>query len=86
MLDPRTLVVAGHSGLAEIGDPTVAAGPRRSGRSRPIGSPRPHRPLRRRGPLGRVGPDGGIVAVLPNRRDPVAFDVWLLDLDTGEQP
>ena len=33
-----------------------------------------------------VGADGGIVAVPPNRRDPVVFDVWLLDLTTGEQP
>ncbi len=35
--------------------------------------------------LAGVSPDGGTVAVLSNRRDPVAFDVWLLDVDTGEQ-
>ena len=35
--------------------------------------------------LAGVSADGGTVAVLSNRRDPVAFDVWLLDLDSGAQ-
>jgi dipeptidyl aminopeptidase/acylaminoacyl peptidase len=34
--------------------------------------------------LAGVSPDGRTAAVLSNRRDGISFDVWLLDLDTGE--
>ncbi|WP_448619215.1 S9 family peptidase [Geodermatophilus sp. URMC 65] len=32
-----------------------------------------------------MSPDGRRVAILANRRDRAAFDVWLLDLDTGHE-
>jgi dipeptidyl aminopeptidase/acylaminoacyl peptidase len=35
--------------------------------------------------LAGVAPDGRRVAMLSNRRDEVAFDVWLLELDSGEE-
>lgn len=35
--------------------------------------------------LAGVSPDGRTAAALSNRRDGVSFDVWLLDLDTGEE-
>ena len=35
--------------------------------------------------LAGMSPDGRRVAVLSNRRDRAAFDVWLLDLDTGDE-
>ncbi len=35
--------------------------------------------------LAGMSPDGLRVAMLSNRRDGVAFDVWLLDLDSGEE-
>lgn len=35
--------------------------------------------------LAGMSPDGRRVAILANRRDRAAFDVWLLDLDTGDE-